>query len=98
MVLSVASQYGDYFKDKIGSMWTAGHRKGSSNEFEWRVRNAITGGFTPFRMKYTRWSSGNPNNLANEDCINLLPYDRYRWNDVPCTNRMWFVCEDRNNE
>jgi hypothetical protein len=47
-------------------------------------------------VTYTNWGSGEPNNLGNEDCgqINRY-YPDDTWNDEPCINRLFFICEER---
>ena len=41
----------------------------------------------------TRWNVGEPNNVGDEDCLELLNgSNRGLWNDLPCTATRPFVC------
>lgn len=42
---------------------------------------------------YFAWAPGEPNNLDNENCVELALEDSYNWNDTNCENIQSFVCE-----
>lgn len=43
---------------------------------------------------YQRWSSGEPNNVNNEDCAALY-FDGFQsaWNDYPCSYTFFSICK-----
>ena len=42
--------------------------------------------------KYSNWNPGEPNNVRNEDCTELLANGK--WNDLPCTGySRYLVCD-----
>ncbi|XP_055682797.1 perlucin-like protein [Lutzomyia longipalpis] len=47
-------------------------------------------------MNYTNWSAGEPNSLENdnEDCVHLTSWDKGKWNDVRCSDRNFYICEN----
>ncbi|XP_046581087.1 perlucin-like [Haliotis rubra] len=59
---------------------------------EWLWTNTLD------RIQYSNWKPGEPNNAGSgssvtEDCLALMTSDSYEWNDAPCTDRMYFLCE-----
>jgi hypothetical protein len=45
---------------------------------------------------YRAWGSGEPNNLGNEDCTEqYAPGSSGRWNDMPCSASLRWLCESR---
>ncbi|XP_071101299.1 perlucin-like [Haliotis cracherodii] len=59
---------------------------------EWLWTNTMN------HIQYSNWKPGEPNNVGSgasvtEDCLALMPSDNYQWNDAPCTDRMYFLCE-----
>ena len=46
------------------------------------------------RVSYTRWHSGEPNNvgIGGEDCVQMR-IDSRSWNDIPCRDQLPYVCE-----
>ncbi|KAH8412033.1 hypothetical protein KR222_007092, partial [Zaprionus bogoriensis] len=43
---------------------------------------------------FIHWQSGNPNNLWNEDCVELwYHHGKYLMNDFDCNKRKAFICE-----
>ena len=45
---------------------------------------------------YSNWHSGEPNNLGNEDCMQIFRFGwDYTWNDEPCGQPFKFVCESK---
>ena len=50
-------------------------------------------------VKFTNWNRGQPDNAGgNEDCAHLWKGHGFRWNDVPCSARMSFVCESQSGK
>ena len=49
------------------------------------------------RSAYRHWGKGEPNNLADEDCVHMTLYTSASlvsyWNDGPCTSSRAYVCE-----
>ena len=61
----------------------------NENSFQW------TSGYS---ASYINWNTGEPNNVGNEDCVHIYGTDSIsapRWNDMPCLNEIYFVCEVR---
>ncbi len=42
---------------------------------------------------YFAWAFGEPNNVDNENCVELALEDDWAWNDTNCENEQAFVCE-----
>ncbi|XP_069835333.1 pulmonary surfactant-associated protein D-like [Dendropsophus ebraccatus] len=40
---------------------------------------------------YLNWSPGEPNNLGDEDCVEM--YDNGKWNDKSCGDNRLVICE-----
>ena len=43
------------------------------------------------RVSYFNWSPGEPNNVGNEDCVEI--YAGGKWNDISCYSRKAFICD-----
>lgn len=69
--------------------WTAGTCLGNEPYFYWM------GHTKP--MTFTNWHRGEPNNNfpGNEDCFEMNHILNYTWADVPCSNKMFAVCEEK---
>ncbi|KAK7475687.1 hypothetical protein BaRGS_00033058, partial [Batillaria attramentaria] len=44
-------------------------------------------------ISYTNWRRGEPNNMANEDCVEIEFYFRGSWNDNRCSRSRSFICQ-----
>ncbi|XP_070539238.1 alpha-N-acetylgalactosamine-specific lectin-like [Ptychodera flava] len=45
-------------------------------------------------LTYSNWNSAQPDNYGNnEDCVHLISNADGKWNDLPCSNRISFICE-----
>lgn len=65
-------------------VWIGGTDQNTESEFIWsRSGNKIT---------FTQWSIGSPNNLFNEDCIEMYSSNG-EWNDKRCGSTISFICE-----
>lgn len=42
---------------------------------------------------YVAWAVGEPNNIDDENCVELALEDDWGWNDTNCENEQGFVCE-----
>jgi hypothetical protein len=42
---------------------------------------------------YTEFHSGEPNNVADEDCVPIGRWDDYTWNDADCGELFQYICE-----
>ncbi|XP_067669740.1 perlucin-like isoform X2 [Haliotis asinina] len=54
--------------------------------FTWEVPHWKTVG-------HKAWDHGEPNNKGRERCMSMRASFHYRWNDVPCSKRLRFICE-----
>lgn len=75
----------------VDRFWMAGTDLHAQGEWTWMNSGR------PMRP-YTNWAPGEPNNAGgNEHCASAQPSrgDRtmFRWNDIPCDVRSYFVCE-----
>ncbi|XP_078311288.1 CD209 antigen-like protein C [Crassostrea virginica] len=69
-----------------GVFWLGGSDVVVEGEWEWMTSHS--------RLTYSHWAPGQPSNDANrEHCLNIHSGFLYRWNDAPCTDRHWFICE-----
>ncbi|XP_072046222.1 hyalin-like [Amphiura filiformis] len=65
-------------------VWIGLHDKVSEGTFLWIDDTSVD---------YTDWPGGQPNNAGgNEDCAELRTLDG-RWNDLPCTTTIGYVCK-----
>lgn len=67
--------------------WIAANDLAQEGVFYW--------GFRQRTYTYTNWFEGEPNNAGGgEDCTVLgHRHGRNLWNDVPCGNGNYFICE-----
>ncbi|CAL8399179.1 unnamed protein product [Arctogadus glacialis] len=65
------------------SVWIGLHDMESESEWKW-----VDG--SP--MKLSLWHPGEPNNVGNEDCAELMPESK-TWNDIPCSWERHWVCK-----
>ena len=69
--------------------WIGLNDRTTEGTFEWEDGSTVS---------YTNWQSGEPNNgsggSGNEDCVQLNRYHPLQtWNDEPCSDTFYFVCE-----
>lgn len=71
---------------KNAQWWIAGNDLAEEGVFYWEFRQ---------RKVYTNWDDGQPDNYrGNEHCSMIWHRNgRFRWNDGPCTDRNFFICE-----
>ncbi|KAJ8337078.1 hypothetical protein SKAU_G00382980 [Synaphobranchus kaupii] len=43
-------------------------------------------------VDFTKWNSGEPNNVNDEDCVHSNYGGQKDWNDVACTNSYPYIC------
>jgi glucose/arabinose dehydrogenase len=67
-----------------GSWWMGLDDIAVEGAFVWSNGSPVT---------YTNWHAGEPNNLNNEDCMQLGWFGGYTWNDLNCSQPLPFVCE-----
>ena len=65
-----------------GWIWIGLHDQNNEGIYEW-----VTG--APF--SYENWNVGEPNNVNDEDCNEML--DSRKWDDYDCNIERRFVCE-----
>ena len=68
------------------NMWIGLHDLNAEGTFEWADGSSST---------YRPWSSGNPDNWGNEDCVEWYPGGA--WNDRSCGAQLPFMCETCGN-
>lgn len=45
------------------------------------------------------WAFGQPNNLNNEDCVEIRPFEKEKgWFDAPCSDKIFSICEPTMHE
>ncbi|KAK7503239.1 hypothetical protein BaRGS_00005504 [Batillaria attramentaria] len=44
------------------------------------------------QVSYRHWMTGEPNNLTNEDCAEMIIPEGF-WNDIPCSERKLSICQ-----
>ena len=70
----------------VSPVWTGGQRIGS--RFVW-IATSYTMDVTFFS-----WMSAQPDNFSGaENCIELIDYSTYKWNDANCDVLNAFICE-----
>ena len=65
------------------SVWIGGTDAASEGTWEWSPSG------TP--LMYTKWDPGEPNNMGNEDCVEV--HANGGWNDISCALHRKYVCE-----
>eukprot|EP00058_Branchiostoma_floridae_P006983 XP_002592471.1 hypothetical protein BRAFLDRAFT_68957 [Branchiostoma floridae] len=70
-----------------GRFWFGLSDRASEGSWRWSDGNNLG--------SYTFWAQGEPNNVGgNEDCAEFWrPSRSNRWNDEPCSNNKYFICE-----
>ena len=43
-------------------------------------------------LEFTAWNEGEPNNVGEEDCVNLPTWSAGLWNDLPCDAQLPYIC------
>ncbi|XP_073822437.1 uncharacterized protein [Musca autumnalis] len=81
----------DIINDLQSRLWIGGFRK-SSSQFAWIFKGQS--------FDYTNWDENEPNNkYNNEYCVELLSSDsEMPWNDAPCTLKLGYICEGKEND
>ncbi|MBM4392408.1 MAG: hypothetical protein FJ090_14905, partial [Deltaproteobacteria bacterium] len=69
----------------VGKWWTGYSDAATEGTWVWANGETAT---------YTNWHSGEPNNVGNEDCMQLGRFGSYTWNDEPCTSPFRYICEE----
>ena len=67
-----------------GDMWTGVSDRVSEGTF-FKVTTGIA--------TYLPWLGGEPNDLGNEDCVELNAFADAHWNDAVCGDSKSFICE-----
>lgn len=80
------------FKTGFGawSFWTAGTRLGRADgTFYWMDQGTL--------LRYADWRKGSPKNNNNaqstSDCIQIYSRDRYKFDNIPCNDKVHVICE-----
>jgi hypothetical protein len=69
----------------VGAVWLGLSDEAEEGAFTWRSGEP---------MRFSNWNGGEPNDVgpSGEDCGTWL-VESGRWNDVPCTERLFSLCE-----
>ncbi len=66
--------------------WLGAHRSdGSSEQWRWEADGSA--------VTFTKWTDGQPSNLANEKCAFINFYGADRWADTVCTANLDVLCQ-----
>ncbi|XP_078596756.1 C-type mannose receptor 2-like [Branchiostoma floridae x Branchiostoma japonicum] len=73
--------------DQKSSFWFGLHDSIEENVWKW-IDGEELGDFTD-------WGPGEPNDYKqrNEDCVVYYPPKKNKWNDMPCLNKLKFICQ-----
>ena len=89
-IATILRLYSGYLA-KFEEIWIGIHDKTSEGHFTYMDGRQIS---------YKNWAHGEPNNAnGGEDCVELYGNYNHRnnqagkWNDVPCSLKLAFVCE-----
>jgi len=44
-------------------------------------------------VTYTNWRSGEPNDVAGEDCVSFNQTESNKWNNDGCNKSFYYMCE-----
>ena len=69
-----------------GTKFIIGGRK-EDGVWQWEPK-----GFPAFKMIYTNWLPGAPDQPETEDCVEFIGKG---WNDIPCDAPRHFLCEKK---
>lgn len=68
------------------NVWIGAHDSERESTFVWESDNSS--------LSYSDWVPEEPNNhYLNEDCASMRKKHDYRWNDVPCSMLLSYICE-----
>ncbi|KAK7113643.1 lectin-like [Littorina saxatilis] len=74
---------------KADAAWIGLHDLEREGHFQWVTTNR--------EANYTNWDTTSyqePNNMnGNESCVEIRAFHAGRWNDLPCSTNLPFVCE-----
>ena len=79
------------------------HKSNAGREYFWiglndrRKENVfVWSDGTPYNKSiYSNWYPNEPNNMGDEDCVDLIPT---QWNDNSCVKEKSYICERRKGE
>ncbi|CAH1248695.1 CSMD3 [Branchiostoma lanceolatum] len=43
-------------------------------------------------LAYSNWAPGEPNGDSTKNCVHLWPLANFRWDDMPCGRRNYYIC------
>lgn len=66
--------------------WIGLNDRDNEGTFVW-----TSGSASAFRF----WTGGEPNNFANEDCVQIAGNEAGTWNDFGCDSSLAYICESR---
>ncbi|TSM60512.1 C-type lectin domain family 4 member M [Bagarius yarrelli] len=76
------------FWTKNDGAWIGANDQNTEGVWKWVDGTAVTNGF---------WNKGEPNNAENEDCAVTGFRPAPNWNDVFCSLKYIWICEERIN-
>ncbi|XP_053692514.1 perlucin-like protein [Sabethes cyaneus] len=68
------------------AVWIGGSDLGREGEFYWQPTGA--------KFSYTNWNATQPDDMGNENCVEIRAEFAYNWNDHRCELVQHFVCEN----
>ncbi len=72
-------------KTNVSNFWAGMNDKTSEGTFRLASSNEV--------LPYTNWSSDEPNEAGEEDCVQIIPV-LHTWNDNACTNQFYAICQN----
>lgn len=92
---------GDVRHGSGGGVWVGGSDLAQEGQWRWTENEEVftscpghqPSSCSPANGYYNQWHGGEPNNWANEDCLELREIGPNRWNDLQCHNHRPFICE-----
>ncbi|XP_053374784.1 C-type lectin domain family 4 member G-like [Mercenaria mercenaria] len=70
---------------KIDMYWVGASDISSEGSWIWKESHAS--------VNYSYWTSGNPDNYRNEDCMSTYVNHQGHWNDLNCNTKIGYICQ-----
>ncbi|KAI4881110.1 hypothetical protein NFI96_017175 [Prochilodus magdalenae] len=81
---------------RLGQAWIGLTDRDTEGAWKWVDGSALTNDCLFASLGYRFWCPGEPNDIHNEDCAELVYFvDKKCWNDEPCGNKKPRICEKR---
>ncbi|XP_071511498.1 C-type lectin domain family 19 member A-like [Diadema antillarum] len=79
----LASIHSSAENDFVYDLWVLPNTHADTDTFFWSDGTTVD---------YLRWDYGEPNNYHNQDCIQIIKYNK-QWNDRACGDMLAYVCK-----